>query len=46
MVAVAVYGFCAVKTRAVVYEEVILLPKGETLARLLRMKKTETEVQA
>ena len=46
VVAVAVYAFCVVKTRAVVYEEVILLPKGETLARLLRMKKTETEVQA
>lgn len=40
-VAVVVYALCAVSFRAVTYEDVILLPKGETLARLLRMKKTD-----
>lgn len=39
VVAVAVYAFCIVLFRAVTYDDVIMLPKGETLARLLRVKK-------
>lgn len=37
-VAVLVYAVCVVLFRAVTYEDVCMLPKGETLARLLRMK--------
>lgn len=39
LLAVVVYAFCAVRTKAVSYEDVALLPKGETIARVLRMKK-------
>lgn len=46
VVAVLVYAVCVVKTRAVAYEDIVLLPKGETLTRLLRMKKPEMEAEA
>lgn len=39
--AVAVYAVCIVWTGVITYEDVILLPKGETLARVLRIKKKE-----
>ncbi len=39
LVAVAVYALCAVAFHAVTYDEVVLLPKGEALARLLHVKK-------
>lgn len=39
LLAVVVYGGCAVLFRAVTYDDVALLPKGETLARLLRLQK-------
>ena len=39
LLAVVVYGACAVLFRAVTYDDVVLLPKGETLARLLRLQK-------
>ncbi len=38
-VAVAVYGVCVVAFKAVTYDDVAMLPKGETLARLLRVKR-------
>lgn len=38
-VAVAVYAVCIVLFRAVTYEDVAMLPKGETLARLLHVRK-------
>lgn len=40
VVAIAVYAVCAVLFRAVSYEDVCMLPKGELIARLLRVKKT------
>lgn len=39
VVAVVVYAVCVVAFRAVGYEDVCMLPKGEALARLLRVKK-------
>lgn len=39
-VAIAVYAVCVVLFRAVSYEDVCLLPKGEAIARLLKVKKT------
>lgn len=39
LAAVAAYALCVVALKAVTYEDIILLPKGETLARLLRVKK-------
>lgn len=38
-VAVAVYGAAVVLFRAVSYEDVCMLPKGEALARMLKVKK-------
>ena len=38
-VAVVVYAVCVVLFRAVTYEDIVMLPKGEALARLLRVKK-------
>ncbi len=39
LLAVVVYAFCAVACRAITYDDVVMLPKGETLARLLHVKK-------
>lgn len=39
-VAVAVYAVCVVLFRGVDYEDICMLPKGEAIARLLRVKKT------
>ncbi len=39
LLAVVVYLVCIVVFRAVTYDDVVLLPKGETLARLLHVKK-------
>lgn len=39
VVAVAVYAACVVLFRAVSYEDVCMLPKGEAIARLLKVKK-------
>ncbi len=41
--AVAVYAVCVVLFRAVSYEDVAMLPKGEAIARLLRMQKPKPE---
>lgn len=41
LVAILVYALCAVLFRGVGYEDVAALPKGHTLARLLRMKPEE-----
>lgn len=41
VVAVGVYLVCALLFKAVRYEDVIMMPKGETLVRLLRMKKPD-----
>lgn len=38
-VAVAVYVVCIVLFKAVTYDDVIMLPKGESLARVLKVKK-------
>lgn len=38
-VAVLVYALAAVRLKAVRYEDMVMLPKGEALARLLRMEK-------
>lgn len=38
-VAIGVYALCIVVFRAVSYEDVVMLPKGETLARVLKVKK-------
>ncbi len=34
-----VYAVCVVLFRAVSYEDVCMLPKGETIARLLKVKR-------
>lgn len=39
VVAIGAYVFCIVVFRAVTYEDVVMLPKGEALARLLKVKK-------
>lgn len=39
LLAVVVYAVCVVACKAVTYDDVIMLPKGETLARLLHVKK-------
>lgn len=39
ILAIAVYAVCIVVCRAVTYDDVVMLPKGETLARLLHVKK-------
>lgn len=39
LLAVVVYAVSAVLCRAVTYDDVVMLPKGETLARLLHVKK-------
>ncbi len=39
VVAVAIYAVCIVVFRAVTYDDVVMLPKGETLARMLKVKK-------
>lgn len=39
LIAVVSYALCVVAFRAVTYDDVILLPKGEALARLLHVKK-------
>ncbi len=39
LLAVVVYAFLIVVTKAVTYDDVVMLPKGETLARLLKVKK-------
>lgn len=39
VVAVVVYAFCAVRVKAIRYEDLEMLPKGEVLARLLRVRK-------
>ncbi len=39
MVAVGVYVLCIVAFRAVSYDDVAMLPKGEALARMLKVKK-------
>ena len=39
MVAVGVYVLCIVAFRAVSYDDVVMLPKGEALARMLKVKK-------
>lgn len=41
LAAILVYALCAVLFRGVGYEDVAALPKGHTLARLLRMKPEE-----
>lgn len=46
LVAVAVYAVCIVLFRAVSYEDVVMLPKGEAIARLLRMQKPQAAEQA
>lgn len=38
-VAIAVYAACIVVFKAITYDDVVMLPKGETLARLLKVKK-------
>ena len=38
LLAVLVYAVCAVKLRAVTYNLVLMLPKGELIARVLRLK--------
>lgn len=38
-IAIAVYVFCIVVFKAVTYEDVAMLPKGEALARLLKVQK-------
>lgn len=40
VIAVIVYALCAVLFRGVSYEDVCMLPKGETIARLLKVKKS------
>lgn len=39
VVAIVVYAVCVVLFRAVSYEDVCMLPKGETIARLLKVKR-------
>lgn len=39
LLAVCVYAVCIVLFRAVSYDDVVMLPKGEALARLLRVKR-------
>lgn len=39
LLAIVVYAVSAVLCRAVTYDDVVMLPKGETLARLLHVKK-------
>ena len=44
VLAMVVYAVCVVLFRAVTYDDVVLLPKGETIARLLHIKKeTDSE---
>lgn len=38
VLAVILYALCAVRLHAVTYDDITMLPKGETLARLLRVK--------
>ncbi len=40
VIAVVVYALCAVLFRGVSYEDVCMLPKGEAIARLLKVKKS------
>ena len=40
LLAVAVYALCAVRTKAITYELVTMLPKGDRLARLLRVRES------
>lgn len=42
LVAVVVYAFCVVLLKGVSYDDVSSLPKGETIARLMRLKKPES----
>ena len=37
LVGVVVYGFCAVKLRAITHEDCLLLPKGAKIAKLLKL---------
>lgn len=46
VIAVGVYALCVVRTRAVSYEDVVMLPKGELLARVLRVKPGEAKAGA
>lgn len=39
LVAVAVYAVCVVAFKAVTYDDVVMLPKGEALARLLHVRR-------
>lgn len=39
ILAVVVYGICVVAVKAVTYDDVLMLPKGERLAALLHIKK-------
>ena len=41
ILAIVVYAVCVVLFRGVSYDDVVMLPKGQTLARLLRMKPEE-----
>lgn len=41
ILAIVVYAACVVLFRGVSYDDVVMLPKGQTLARLLRMKPEE-----
>ena len=41
VIAIVVYAVCVVSFRAVSYDDVALLPKGETIARLLHIKKKD-----
>jgi stage V sporulation protein B len=42
LLAVVVYAFCVVLLKGVSYDDVSSLPKGETIARLMRLKKPES----
>ena len=37
MAGVAVYAFAAIKLKAITHEDCLLLPKGEKLAKLLKL---------
>jgi stage V sporulation protein B len=44
LLAIVVYAVCVVVFRGVSYDDVVMLPKGTTLARLLRMKPQQSAV--
>ena len=44
-VALALYVLFAIIFKALAYDDIIMLPKGKTLARILKIKKTELDIK-